>query len=598
VVRRTVRLWFELLRLSWRRFPLQTAGMILIKVCSVAVVAGSALALRAAVNAIVDGDADAAVVASCVAALSYGLMAYLDGVDNILHFLLVEKIGLVDLQVEIDSGIAGLDGLEHLEHADFLDRVSVVRGSAWGLVFGMWVAVDAVFNMLRLVVLLTLLGIVSPWLLLLLAFAAAPLWFERRGMRAVIAAEIDSAESFRLQRHLFNLSTDAATSKELRTAGAGQAAAAMQADAWKDVTHLRVRARVIAAFWQFGGWLVFTAGFLAALILVADRALRGPGTIGDIVLAITVAVSLRQAVQTAVSRTSATADAGRQIEPFLWLREYTAAHRKRAETAVPPPETLTEGIVLDHVSLTYPGTERPALDDVSLRLASGSVVALVGEYGSGKTTLVKLLAKLYAPDDGAILVDGVDLADIDTAAWRERMSAAFQDFGRFQTVFAETIGLGDLPHLTDRERILAAVRDADATGLVERLPDGLDTQLGRALGGVDLSEGQWQKTALARASMRRRPLLLVLDEPTASLDAPSENEVFERYMTRARETAREVGAIVVIISHRFSTVTGADRILVMERGRLIESGTHAELLQAGGRYADLYGIQATAYARG
>lgn len=233
---------------------------------------------------------------------------------------------------------------------------------------------------------------------------------------------------------------------------------------------------------------------------------------------------------------------------------------------------------------------------MTVRIPPGTVVAIVGEYGSGKTTLVKLLAKFYRPDQGRITLDGVDLSDMDTANWRSRISAAFQDFGRLETTFAQGVGLGDLPHVTDRERIMRAVREADAVALVERLPQGLETQLGSELGAVDLSEGQWQKVALARAVMRDDPLLFALDEPTASLDAPSEHAIFERQMTRARGLAESIGAITVIVSHRFSTVAGADLILVLDQGQLVESGTHAELSALdGGRYADLYRIQATAY---
>jgi ATP-binding cassette subfamily B protein len=283
-------------------------------------------------------------------------------------------------------------------------------------------------------------------------------------------------------------------------------------------------------------------------------------------------------------------------EPYLWLRDYatTANYPGRR----PAPARLSGGITFEEVGFTYPGTGRPALDRVSCHLPAGSVVAIVGEYGSGKTTLVKLLTKFYSPDTGRILLDGLDLAELSTVDWRARSSAAFQDFGRFQTRFGEAVGIGDLPHLDDRERIGEALSAADARQLLERLPDGLETQLGHRLEGLELSEGQWQKTALARACMRPEPLLLVLDEPTASLDAPSEHAIFERYIQRAHGLARRTGAITVVISHRFSTVAGADRILVLDGGRLIEEGSHEELVAAGGRYAELYSIQADAYATG
>jgi ATP-binding cassette subfamily B protein len=359
---------------------------------------------------------------------------------------------------------------------------------------------------------------------------------------------------------------------------------------------VRLQARVRAAGWKLLGWTTFTLAFTAALALVVYRTARGQGTVGDIVLTMTVAVTLRDSIQETVFRASMAMGAGQLIEPYLWLRDYVAAERARAAGDRPPPQRLDDGITFERVTFTYPGADGPALDDVSCRIPAGSVVAVVGEYGSGKTTLVKLLCKFYEPGSGSIRVDGSELASLDTVAWRARISAAFQDFGRFHIRFADTVGLGDLPHLADRDRIRAAVDAADAAGLVDRLPDGLDTQLGRTFDGVDLSEGQWQKTALARASMRTEPVLFVLDEPTASLDAPSEHAIFERYMARARDLGTRTGAITVIVSHRFSTVTGADRILVLERGRLVEAGTHDELLALDGRYADLYGIQAAAYA--
>jgi ATP-binding cassette subfamily B protein len=184
----------------------------------------------------------------------------------------------------------------------------------------------------------------------------------------------------------------------------------------------------------------------------------------------------------------------------------------------------------------------------------------------------------------------VPLPALDTSSWRARTTAAFQDFGRFHTTVRENVGLGDLPALDDTARVRAALDEADAAGLAP-----LDTLLGRELGGADLSEGQWQRLALARASMRQDPLLMILDEPTASLDAPTEQAIFERHMARARLLAARTGAVTVIVSHRFSTVTGADLILVLDQGRLTEQGTHASLMALGGTYAELYRIQAGAY---
>jgi len=508
----------------------------------------------------------------------------------------LERVALGVIMPATYRDLVRLEGLEHLERSEFLDRVTVVEGSAWGIMAGFWSSIGAAFSVVQLTASLLLLGSVDPWLLLLLGFAAAPLWFDQRGQRAVKQAETDTAEAFRLQRHLFDLGTDPAAGKEIRVARAGDELARRQAEAWQEAMTGRFRAQLSAALWKAGGWTLFTAGFAAGLLLVAYRTTHGNGSAGDLVLAITVATSLRQSVHDAVSRSTQSATAGRLIEPYLWLREYLAAERAQSHGTVPTPPSLRDGITFDQVAYTYPGTDHPAIDGFSAHIPAGAIVAIVGEYGSGKTTLIKLLHKFYRPDSGAIRIDGTDLADLDTVHWRARSSAAFQDFGRFETIFAETVGLGDLPRIDDRERITRAVHDADADSLVARLPDGLDTQLGRKLGGVDLSEGQWQRTALARACMREDPLLFVLDEPTASLDAPSEHAIFEHYMRRARELAAASGAITVIISHRFSTVAGADLILVMDQGKLAEAGTHEELLASGGTYAELYSITSAAYA--
>ena len=254
------------------------------------------------------------------------------------------------------------------------------------------------------------------------------------------------------------------------------------------------------------------------------------------------------------------------------------------------------------MSFAYPGTSRTVLDDVSVRIPAGRVVAIVGENGAGKTTLVKLLAKMYEPSSGSILVDDTPLERVPAAEWRAHLAGAFQDFFRFEFRAGHTVGLGDVPRLENQPAVNVAVERAGAGDVVARLRSGLDTQLGPTWpGGVELSFGQWQKLALARGFMRDEPLLLVLDEPTAALDAETEHELFERYAAAARGTSENGttknnrGRITVLVSHRFSTVRMADLILVLDGAKLVEFGTHEELMARRGQYAELYGIQAAAY---
>ena len=259
------------------------------------------------------------------------------------------------------------------------------------------------------------------------------------------------------------------------------------------------------------------------------------------------------------------------------------------------PTCCAAGIRFDHVSFAYPGTSRTVLDDVSLTLPAGAAVAIVGENGAGKTTLVKLLAKMYEPSSGSILVDDTPLARMPAEEWRTRLAGAFQDFFRFEFRAAHTVGLGDVSRLDDGSAVVTAIDRAGAGDVVARLAAGLDTQLGPTWpNGAELSFGQWQKLALARGFMRDQPLLLVLDEPTAALDAETEHALFERYAAAAHGASGE-GRITILVSHRFSTVRMADLIVVLDGARLAEVGTHEELMARHGPYSELYSIQAASY---
>jgi ATP-binding cassette subfamily B protein len=278
---------------------------------------------------------------------------------------------------------------------------------------------------------------------------------------------------------------------------------------------------------------------------------------------------------------------------LAWLEDYVASLTASAD--LPVPARLKEGIRFENVSFAYPGTERKVLDNLSIALPAGSVVAIVGENGAGKTTLVKLLSKYYEPSSGTIFVDGRPLSRMPADIWRQRLTGAFQDFFRFEFRARHSIGVGDVPRFDEVSAVTVAVERAGAGDVVARFPAGLDTQLGPTWPeGVEVSFGQWQKVALARGFMRDEPLLVVLDEPTAALDAETEHALFERYSATARDK-RSDGRITILVSHRFSTVRMADLIVVLDGARIVEAGSHAELIAKRGPYSELYGIQAAAY---
>jgi len=280
----------------------------------------------------------------------------------------------------------------------------------------------------------------------------------------------------------------------------------------------------------------------------------------------------------------------------VWLMDYATSSRPVPSEPADVPLTLRKGIALEHVTFRYPDTDADVLSDVNVHIPAGSTVAVVGENGAGKSTLIKLLARFYEPTEGRITVEDIDLRRFEPASWRSRWGAGFQDFVRFELLAGETVGVGDLARIAEETAIESALTRAAARDVVASLPSGTSTPLGRSFDdGAELSGGQWQKLALGRAMMREGPLVLVLDEPTASLDATTEHELFTRYAETAGRVARETGAITVLVSHRFSTVRMADLVLVIDSGRLIEAGSHETLIRQDGLYAELYGLQARAY---
>jgi ATP-binding cassette, subfamily B, bacterial len=486
---------------------------------------------------------------------------------------------------------ASISTIAHQERPEYLDRLSVLREQIFTLDH-MYMSVFSTAGwILRLAVTVVLLASVSPVLILLIVFAiptvAATSW------RPVveIAAQQRGAQADRLARNLFALSTTASSGKELRVLGIGPAIADRRRASWERWYAPVAAARSRSSAWYAAGWAIFALAYVGAIVLVAVGPHANPAAA---ILVLTAGGRLSSYLSGAVSEIGFLRGMWMDgSQRLAWLEDYASATAQHADVAA--PARIAEGIRLEHVTFRYPGSDRPALEDVDLFLPVGSVIAVVGENGAGKTTLVKLLAKLYAPTSGQILVDDTDLARVDPAGWRDHLAAAFQDFFRFEFQAGQTIGLGDLPRLNVESALLTAMDRAGAREVVDRLPAGLSTQLGPTWqDGVDVSYGQWQKLALARGFMRDEPLLTILDEPTAALDAETEHQLFERYASRARQQ-RHGGTMTILVSHRFSTVRMADLIVVVEGSRVAETGSHDELMAAGGRYAELYQIQARAY---
>ena len=502
--------------------------------------------------------------------------------------------------IALESHVAELQAsvatVEHHERPDYLDRLSILRDQVFVLDHMYMSLFTTCGWVLRLAVTIVLLVSIHPALALLAVFALPTVLTSSWRPAVERAAEEAGAQSQRLARHLFDTATTAPPGKEVRVAGIGPRLIADRRAAWEAWYGCVASARWTSAAWHTAGWAVFGAGFVGAVAFVAFGIESTPG---EVLLVLAAGSRLSAYIGATVGEIGFLRgiwmDGSKRM---AWLENYAAAKTEHAK--LPPPATLGEGIVFEDVSFAYPGTTDLVLKDIDLGLPAGGVVALVGENGAGKTTLVKLLARMYEPTAGRILVDGEDLAEMPAPAWRDRLAGAFQDFFRFEFRAQRTVGVGDAERMDEQPAVATAVGRAGAEDVVAALSDGLETQLGPTWPeGVEVSFGQWQKLSLARGFMRDEPLLLVLDEPTAALDAETEHALFERYASAARGgTGRDEatnGRITLLVSHRFSTVRMADLIVVMDGARIVEVGTHDALVAANGQYAELYEIQAAAY---
>ncbi|MFL6205574.1 MAG: ABC transporter ATP-binding protein [Acidimicrobiales bacterium] len=541
-------------------------------------------------DGVINGDDDRVRIAAIGLALSAVATWFLRTVSTRLQRRFRDKI-----TIALESHVADLQAsvvtIAHQERPELLDRLSVLRDQVFVLDHMYMSVFSTAGFLLRLGITIVLLASVDPALLLLGVFAlptvATSSWrpaVERR-------AEESGAWAKRLATHLFTTATTAPPAKEVRVTGIGPRLVEQRRDSWEAWYGPVARSRAVSAMWHSLAWAVFGLAYVGGIAYVASG-IDAPAE--EVLLVVAAGARLSAYIGATVGEIGFLRGIWMDgSQRLAWLEDYAAALSAKADR--PAPARIEEGIRFEEVSFAYPGTDRLVLEDVSVELPAGAVVAVVGENGAGKTTLVKLLAKLYEPTAGRIMVDDVDLAQVAADEWRTRLAGAFQDFFRFELRAKHSVGLGDEPRLDDVPAVHAAVGRAGAEDVIERFGSGLDTQLGPTWpDGVEVSFGQWQKIALARGFMRDDPLVLVLDEPTAALDAETEHALFERYAAGVRREARD-GRITILVSHRFSTVRMADLIVVLDGAHVVEVGSHAELMARGGQYAELYGIQASAY---
>lgn len=504
-------------------------------------------------------------------------------VDALLGDLFANKTS-----VALMKHAASLD-LPQFEDATFFDKLERARRQTTNRVRLMSQFLTQIQDFITIFFLALGLVAFNPWLILILIIAVIPSFinethFNQRGYSL--------ARSWTPQRreldYLRYIGASNETAKEVKIFGLAD----FISDRFADVADEYYEANKKLAI-QRAGWGTFFGslgdiGYYAAYVVIVLQAISGDITIGDLTFLAGSFSRLRGLLRGVLSRFSVIAQSALYLKDFFDFMEIEPEINTPSNPIV-LPSPIKDGFIFENVSFKYPSKEEYAIKDVSFHLHAGEKLALVGENGAGKTTLVKLIARLYDPTEGRILLDGQDLKDYSLEELRKAISVIFQDYVRFQMTAAENIAVGNIWKKEDRPIIEYAAEKSLADQVITRLDKGFDQLLGRRFeGGVDLSGGEWQKVALGRAYMRDAQLL-ILDEPTAALDARAEYEVFQRFSDLTK------GKTAVLISHRFSTVRMADRILVLEKGRKLELGSHEELLALDGTYAELFNLQAQGY---
>jgi len=577
----------------WETSPILTLATTLVRLVRaflpVAILWVSKLILDGIVGLLIRRSGSAAHIAQLLA-LEFGLAAVsgiLARTNSLLDSLLGDRF-ITQVGVRLMRHAAELD-LAAFEDPVFHDKLDRARRRASGRLTLLASLLDICEDVVTLALLSGGLIAFSPWLMVLLIAAVLPAFFgEAHFSRLSYSILYRRTPERRSLDYLCFLGASAQSAKEVKVFGlAGHLSQRYQDTSDAIVAEnkaVAVKKTVVGS--ALG--LVSTGGYYGVYALVLVRTIAGAISVGTFTFLTRAFSRSRDCIERVLTGFDDVSEQAVFLKDLFDFFEMKPSIQS-VPNALPAPRPIREGFAFENVSFAYPGCSELVLRNVAFRLRPGERIALIGENGAGKTTLVKLLARLYDPTSGRILLDGVDLREYSVEELHHEIGVIFQDYVRYDMPVRENIGFGRIESLSDQRRIEAAAAKSLAKAVIERLPNGYDQMVGRRFeGGLDLSGGEWQKFALARAYMREAQLL-ILDEPTATLDARAEHEAFRRFAELVR------GRMAVLISHRFSTVRMADRILVLADGAIEEQGTHDQLVDAGGRYAELFNLQAAGY---
>jgi ATP-binding cassette subfamily B protein len=523
-------------------------------------------------------------------ALEFGLACLSDilsRANSLCDSLLGDKFtNRVSVRLMQHATVLDLATFEDPVFHDKLERARRQTTGRMGLLAGMLKIGQDVVSLLSMSVGLI---VFSPWLMALLVAAVIPAFLgESHYSRLAYSVLYRRTPQRRQLDYLRLLGASAQSAKEVKIFGLGGYLTnryGAVAQAIEDENrNLAVRRASVGTLLSF----VATGGYYGAYLVVLSRTLAGAITLGMFTFLTGAFSRSRSYIENILGSLNDITQEAMYLKDLFDFFDIQPTVQSGGRE-LPAPRPIRDGFVFENVTFAYPGSDKPVVQDINFRLHAGEKVALIGQNGAGKTTLVKLLARLYDPTAGRILLDGVDLRDYDVEDLRREIGVIFQDYMRYDALVRENIGFGKIEALGEETRIRGAALKSLAQSVIDKLPGGFEQMVGRRFdGGLDLSGGEWQKFALARAYMRDAQLL-ILDEPTATLDARAEYEVFLRFADLTR------GRMAVLISHRFSTVRMADRILVLANGQIQEQGSHSELLAIGGHYAELFELQAAGY---